>query len=64
MFELKNLVADELECEELRANHIVCESINGVTAEELNCLLGVTKNIQEQIDDLNKEYDEILQAWS
>lgn len=64
MVELKNLVVDELECGELRANHITCESINGVTAEELNCLRGVTSNIQDQIDALNAEYDALIASWS
>lgn len=64
MVELKNLDVEELECDELRANHITCKTINGVTAKELSYLSGVTSNVQEQINALNATYDSFLDAWS
>lgn len=64
MFELHNLAVEDLECQELRANKITCETLNGVTKEELSCLHGVTSNIQQQIDNLTKEYNDLIAAWS
>lgn len=63
MIELKNLDTEELECNELRVNSLTCESINGITKDEINCLKGVKSNIQEQIDDLNDGFDDLIAAW-